>query len=296
MPMNEEFIQQIAQKHRDCRECPSRDEVGSFFNRLVGLLFPVFSDIRLGTEDEVQAHIKALQSELEELVWPQQHKDATAQERAAEHNPGQVTLHFFEQIPEIYRLLLQDVDAIYNGDPAANSREEVVRSYPGFYAVAAYRFAHQLHLSRVPIIPRMITEHAHSITGIDIHPGATIGHHFCIDHGTGVVIGETTRIGNHVKIYQGVTLGALSVDKSDAKTKRHPTIGDHVVIYAGATILGGSTVIGEHSVIGGNVWITRSVEPRTQVHYKHKVVEREDENAPASEIEPADTNIHRKKE
>ena len=147
--------------------------------------------------------------------------------------------------------------------PAAKSREEVIRTYPGFYAVAAYRIAHQLHLLGIQGIPRIITEHAHSKTGIDIHPGAKIGNHFCIDHGTGVVIGETSVIGNHVKIYQGVTLGALSVNKEDATKKRHPTLEDNVVVYAGATILGGGTVIGRGSVIGGNVWLTESVPPDT---------------------------------
>jgi serine O-acetyltransferase len=144
----------------------------------------------------------------------------------------------------------------------------VIRTYPGFYAIAAYRVAHALHLQNIGGIPRVITEHAHSRTGIDIHPGAKIGDHFCIDHGSGVVIGETCVIGNHVKIYQGVTLGALSVEKSDATKKRHPTIDDGVVIYAGATILGGETVVGHDSVIGGNVWLTRSVPPYSKIYYQ----------------------------
>ena len=161
--------------------------------------------------------------------------------------------------------------SMYEGDPAAKSESEVVRTYPGFYAIAAYRLAHELHLLGVEGIPRVITEFAHSKTGIDIHPAAKIGEHFCIDHGTGVVIGETTIIGNHVKIYQGVTLGALSVDKSDAEKKRHPTIEDRVVIYAGATILGGETTIGHDSIIGGNVWLTQSVPPQSKIYYQPKM-------------------------
>lgn len=175
---------------------------------------------------------------------------------------------FFEILPQIYDQIQLDIDAMFQGDPAAKTREEIIRSYPGFYAIAAYRIANALSKLDIKIIPRMITEHAHGKTGIDIHPNATIGKYFCIDHGTGVVIGETTVIGEHVKIYQGVTLGALSVNKEDAKIKRHPTIEDNVVIYAGATILGGSTVIGKNSIVGGNVWLTKSIPPESKVYYK----------------------------
>jgi serine O-acetyltransferase len=177
---------------------------------------------------------------------------------------------FFDHLPLLFDSLQQDVTAMFEGDPAAKSRNEVIRTYPGFYAIAAYRVAHELHRLGVQGIPRIITEHAHSLTGIDIHPAARIGNHFCIDHGTGIVIGETTVIGNHVKLYQGVTLGALSVNKEDAEKKRHPTIEDHTVIYSGATILGGETVIGHHSIIGGNVWITRSMAPFTKIYYQSK--------------------------
>ena len=147
----------------------------------------------------------------------------------------------------------------------------MIRSYPGFYAIAAYRIAHALHKLGVEDLPRIITEHAHSKSGIDIHPGAQIGKSFCIDHGTGIVIGETADIHDHVKIYQGVTLGALSVKKSDADIKRHPTIESHCVLYAGATILGGETIIGHHSVIGGNVWLTKSVAPHSKIYYEAKM-------------------------
>jgi serine O-acetyltransferase len=175
---------------------------------------------------------------------------------------------FFLNLEQVFDWINQDVDAMFAGDPAAKSRTEILRSYPGFYAISAYRIAHSLLMLGVKMIPRMITEYAHSRTGIDIHPGAKIGQYFCIDHGTGVVIGETTKIGNHVKLYQGVTLGALSVDKADADNKRHPTIEDHVVIYSGATILGGNTVIGKGSVVGGNVWLTKSVAAGSKVYYQ----------------------------
>jgi serine O-acetyltransferase len=165
----------------------------------------------------------------------------------------------FLTLPEIHDKLWLDARAIDQGDPASESVEEVVLAYPGFIAIAIYRLAHELYLLRVPILPRVMTEYAHQMTGIDIHPGATIGKSFFIDHGTGIVIGETTTIGDHVKVYQGVTLGALSVDKKLSKRKRHPTIEDHVTIYAQAVILGGATVVGQHSVIGGNVWLTRSI-------------------------------------
>ncbi len=182
----------------------------------------------------------------------------------------EVVLALLRQIPEIRRQLNGDVQAAFAGDPAAHSIEEVVFSYPAIEAITAYRIAHQLHLSGVPMVPRIITEQAHARTGIDISPGARIGERFFIDHGTGVVIGETTVIGNEVKLYQGVTLGALSLSKSEKSAKRHPTIEDHVTIYSGATILGGDTVIGAGSVIGGNVWLIDSVPPGSKVFGRAK--------------------------
>jgi serine O-acetyltransferase len=176
-----------------------------------------------------------------------------------------VVLALFKDIPELRRLINADVRAAYAGDPAARNVEEIVFSYPSIEAIVAYRVAHRLARAGVPIIPRILTEHAHSRTGIDIHPSAQIGERFFIDHGTGVVIGETTVIGNDVKLYQGVTLGALSVSRRDDNQKRHPTIEDGVTIYAGATILGGETVIGAGSIIGGNVWLTRSVPPGSKI-------------------------------
>jgi len=169
-------------------------------------------------------------------------------------------------------MLAMDVRAAYQGDPAAKGFDEIIFSYPGLFAITVYRIAHQLHEQGIPLIPRIMTEYAHSMTGIDIHPGAHIGESFFIDHGTGVVIGETCEIGNRVRIYQGVTLGALSVQREEVEDlrnrKRHPTIKDDVIIYSGATLLGGNTVIGARSVIGGNVWLTESVPADTQVYMK----------------------------
>lgn len=179
--------------------------------------------------------------------------------------------YFFEQLPVLYKALLKDAQAILDFDPAAQSIAEVVVAYPGFYATVIYRISHQLWEQGVRLLPRLFSEYAHGKTGIDIHPGAVIGEAFAIDHGTGIVIGETTVIGNKVKIYQGVTLGALSVSKASRSTRRHPTIQDNVVIYSGATILGGQTVIGEGSIIGGNVWLTYSVPSGSVVYHKSEV-------------------------
>ena len=175
---------------------------------------------------------------------------------------------FVNQLPIIKSILDKDIEAIYNGDPAAKNHNEIIIAYPGFYAVAAYRIAHYLYELGVPLIPRVITSHAHSYTSIDIHPAAEIGEYLCIDHGSGVVIGETAVIGNHVKIYQGVTLGALSIYDKEMPGKRHPTIEDHVILYAQATILGGNTVIGANCIIGGNVWLTDSVPANSKIYYK----------------------------
>ena len=182
----------------------------------------------------------------------------------------EISYEFAEKLPEIQRVLLTDVQAGVDGDPASSSEEEIIFSYPGFNAIFIYRIAHELYLLKVPFIPRVMTEYGHSRTGVDINPGATIGEYFFIDHGTGVVIGETCEIGNNVKVYQGVTLGALSTRKGRLLTgvKRHPTIRDNVTIYSNASILGGDTVIGANSTIGGNAFITESVPPNTRVSIK----------------------------
>lgn len=184
----------------------------------------------------------------------------------------EICLEFFRSIPKVRALVQTDLQAAYDGDPAASGKEEIVYSYPGLFAITVYRLAHVLQVLGVPMIPRIMTEYAHSVTGIDIHPGASIGEHFFIDHGTGIVVGETTVIGNRVKIYQGVTLGALSTrgGQSLRGKRRHPTIQDNVTIYAGASILGGDTVIGRDSVIGSNAFITESIAPNTTVTIKNQ--------------------------
>ena len=187
-------------------------------------------------------------------------------EEAAAH-ADRTACGFFEQLPEIQRLLLTDVQAGFDGDPAAKSKEEIIFSYPGLFAIYVYRLAHVLYKEEIPFIPRVMSEYAHGRTGIDINPGATIGEYFFIDHGTGVVVGETTEIGNNVKLYQGVTLGALSTRKGQqlANVKRHPTIRDNVTIYSNSTVLGGETVVGENTIIGGNTFITESIPANTKV-------------------------------
>ena len=186
----------------------------------------------------------------------------------------EVTTRFFNNLDHIKNILLKDADFILESDPAATQQEEVIAIYPGFFAIFCYRIANFLSRLSVPLFPRMVTEYAHRVTGIDIHPGATIGIPFSIDHGTGIVIGETANIGNNVKLYQGVTLGALSVEKSKASTKRHPTIEDNVILYAGCTILGGETTVGRNSIIGGNVWLTESIAPFSVVYHKSEIIVR----------------------
>jgi len=228
-----------------------------FADDLLTLLFPHLSDDIPGSAAEIQVQLQRMLHDLTGVLTPL----APGLERPVRDS----VRAFAEALPGVYDKLWLDAQAIYDGDPAASSVDEVISAYPGFLAIAVYRIAHELSQLDVKILPRLLTEHAHQRTGIDIHPGARIGTSFCIDHGTGIVIGETTDIGNHVKIYQGVTLGALSVDKSLTASKRHPTIEDRVVIYANATILGGRTIVGHDSVIGGNVWLTESVPPHSTV-------------------------------
>ena len=201
-------------------------------------------------------------------------QEAGEESERAKNRAEEIGIAFFGKIPAVRAVVQTDLQAFYDGDPAATDMSEIIFAYPGLFAITVYRLAHELYLMKVPLLPRIMTEHAHSVTGIDIHPGATIGERFFIDHGTGVVIGETTVIGRNVKLYQGVTLGALSFPK-DADTgmlmkghKRHPDVEDNVVIYAGATILGGDTVIGHDSEIGGNVWLMESIPPYSRVYNK----------------------------
>ena len=205
-------------------------------------------------------------------------------EKQAEAQAQEISLQFFRAIPSVRAVSQTDVEAFYDGDPAAYSTDEIIFCYPGLLAVTVYRLAHVLYTLGVPMLPRIMTEHAHSVTGIDINPGATIGNYFFIDHGTGIVIGETTVIGDHVKIYQGVTLGALTTrgGQSLRGKKRHPTIEDNVTIYAGASILGGETVIGRDSVIGSNVFITHSIPPCTTVSVKSQELQFKPRNCPGN--------------
>jgi serine O-acetyltransferase len=190
----------------------------------------------------------------------------------------EVSQHFIKNLENIKITLLRDANFILESDPAAKQLIEVMAIYPGFLAIFCYRIANSLAQFSIPLLPRMITEYAHKVTGIDIHPSATIGSPFSIDHGTGIVIGETAIIGNNVKIYQGVTLGALSVDKSKASKKRHPTIEDNVILYAGCTILGGETIVGRNSIIGGNVWLTESIAPFSVAYHKSEIIVRNQNN------------------
>ena len=193
-----------------------------------------------------------------------------------------IAKQFFQNLKSTHKMLLQDLEAVFEFDPAAKSKSEILLAYPGFFAITVHRIANELWANKSFILSRFIAEYAHSKTGIDIHPAATIGERFFIDHGTGVVIGETTNIGKGVKIYQGVTLGALSVSKNEAQKKRHPTIQDNVIIYANATILGGNTIIGMESIIGGNVWITNSIPPNSMVFNKSEIIVKSKNNFPES--------------
>lgn len=234
---------------------PEKERARRFVEDLFGFLF---GDDK-GTVPprmQLEARLDELQLELQHLL---REGSSTASAR------------FFAQLPGLYRMLLTDARAILDSDPAAHSLEEVLAAYPGFYATYVHRVAHLLWGEGCTLLARFFAEHAHGRTGIDIHPAARIGPSFAIDHGTGIVIGETTEIGSGVKIYQGVTLGALNVLKSEVAAKRHPSIGDGVVIYAGATILGGGTVVGAGSIIGGNVWLTNSVPPNSVVYHKSEV-------------------------
>jgi serine O-acetyltransferase len=242
---------------------PLIPESAAFADGLLGILFPHFSGTIYHTSDEVEGALHVLKRDIREILRPLESEMSGGVEGT--------TQKFFEAVPGIYEQLGRDARAIYDGDPAAESLDEVISAYPGFLAIAFHRIAHEFCKLGVPLFPRILSEIAHQRTGIDIHPGARIGESLCIDHGTGIVIGETSVIGDHVKIYQGVTLGALSVDKSQSADKRHPTIEDRAVIYSNATILGGETVIGHDSVIGGNVWLTESVPPHSVVYHRSEI-------------------------
>ncbi|MEM2335597.1 MAG: serine O-acetyltransferase EpsC [Candidatus Bathyarchaeia archaeon] len=272
-------------------ELPSKQAVIEILEDLLSIIFPGYfgnirvdrANIRYFVGSVLSSVYSRLVSEVEKSLKYLSRHFGVGSEEICRKRARIIVKEVLEKLPEIRAMLIGDVQAAYDGDPAAKSTDEVILSYPCVLAIATYRIAHELYIRGVPLIPRIMTEYAHSITGIDIHPGAKIGRNFFIDHGTGVVIGETAEIGDNVKIYQGVTLGALSFPKDERGKiikglKRHPTVGDNVVIYSGATILGGETVIGNDAVIGGNAWITSPIPPGTKVivappklYYKNNV-------------------------
>lgn len=258
--MKNDFVQYLKTGYCDRKYDLNKQKIEHFIDAFFRFVF-FLEPQRCDSQSEIENRFAQFKTDLKNILQMVK-KEATEA----------ICEAFFDAVPSIYKTLEKDAQFFLESDPAAVHIEEVKVSYPGFYAISIYRFAHQLHLQNVPLIPRIWTELAHSKTGIDIHPGATIGEYFFIDHGTGIVIGETTKIGNRVKIYQNVTLGALAVSKSIANTKRHPTIEDEVTIYASATILGGNTVIGKGATIGGNVWIVESIAPNSLVYYKDKTI------------------------
>ncbi|AHC13733.1 serine O-acetyltransferase EpsC [Salinispira pacifica] len=264
---------------------PSRLSIQNIIDDLEGLIFPGYkceepldtANIRYSIGERLNRVMKNLTKEITKSLCFQRRLDG---DPYCMNDPGSgeiakcrsdsevLTVQILNQLPAIRSMVHKDVEAALKGDPASRSHEEVILSYPGVEAIMIHRVAHELWIRDIPLIPRMMSEHIHGKTGIDIHPGAQIGESFFIDHATGVVIGETTVIGKNVKIYQGVTIGALSVKKEEANTKRHPTIEDDVTIYSGATILGGKTVIGRNSIIGGNVWLTHSVPAGSRIYIR----------------------------
>lgn len=241
---------------------PSRLRTQRFADVIQEFLFPIENEI-YANEDWTEERVFVLKKQLEELLAPLKEK--------LNNSISDIANAFFVELHHVQEMLKKDAIFFEKSDPAAESIEEIIVTYPGFTAIVAYRVAHILYQLNVPILPRLITEYAHSKTGIDIHPGAKIDAPFFIDHGTGIVIGQTTIIGKNVKIYQGVTLGALAVLKEEAGTKRHPTIEDNVIIYAGSCILGGNTVVGHDSIIGGNVFLTESIPPFSFAYQKSEV-------------------------
>jgi serine O-acetyltransferase len=260
---SEELIHKLQEFNQTLTgQIPSKPKAQEFAEEVLNFLFPIRSRHQ-GEAGLLDLKLEQLEKALLELILPMTNFSET--------KSLEIKNNFFATLPFVFDKLLKDAQAFLAFDPAAYSLEEIIIAYPGFYAIAIHRLAHELYLLKIPVLPRIISEHAHSKTGIDIHPGATIGESFFIDHGTGVVIGETTVIGNRVKIYQGVTLGALTVQKEIVKGQRHPTIEDSVVIYSGSTILGGNTKVGHDSIIGGNVWLTESVVPYSVVFHKSEV-------------------------
>ena len=259
-----DFANRLSQFNSEyCADVPSKDLSQQFIENLIHALFPIRQRCAVDDE-EIAIELDRSAVKLRELLY--------SIRKSLDQSPDELVDAFFSRIPEAFELLAADADAVTRYDPASSCVEEIILCYPGFFAITVYRMAHILYELKVPVLPRILVEYAHQLTGIDIHPGAQIASPFFIDHGTGIVIGETARIGKEVRIFQGVTLGALTVERSMANTKRHPTIEDHVVIYAGSTILGGDTVIGHHTVVGGNTWITESILPHSVVYRNHRVL------------------------
>ena len=265
----------------DLGQYPDKEVITDVIRKLLRIVYPGYFRERSFRMYNAKHHLAML---MEDVMYNlnRQIKLALQNEGVAdaETRAQEICLSFFEQIPHVRALVQTDAQAAYDGDPAASSKDEVIFCYPGLFAITVYRLAHVLYTLGVPMIPRIMTEHAHSVTGIDIHPGASIGDHFFIDHGTGIVIGETTVIGKFAKIYQGVTLGGLTTrgGQSLRGRKRHPTIEDNVTIYAGASVLGGETVIGRDSVIGSNAFITASIPPCTTVTMKNQELQYKERN------------------
>ncbi len=249
-----------------CAEVPSMLDAHSFVNDMVLLLFPIKENRHISLQ-EIEIKLERMKLRLKELLIPLQEE--------IDKEPKELVNKFFTELQQVYQTLLDDAETFIASDPAASCVEEIILCYPGYYSLIIHRLAHVLYSLKIPVLPRVLSEYAHGKTGIDIHPGAKIGKNFFIDHGTGIVIGETAEVGNNVKIYQGVTLGAIYVEKKMQATKRHPTLEDNVIIYAGSTILGGKTVIGHDTVIGGNVWLTESVLPFSVVYRQHKAIIRD---------------------
>ena len=290
----EKVVDQILEDYRHDRDIdqmdilrqPDKDVIIDIIMKLRRIVFPGYfrdKDYRIYN---ARHNLSML---IEDVMFNLSRQVALVLQSTGETDPRQrsdeICLEFLGQIPQVRQLVQTDLQAAFDGDPAASGKAEIIFSYPGLFAITVYRLAHVLHQLGVPMIPRIMTEHAHSVTGIDIHPGASIGDYFFIDHGTGIVIGETTVIGRRVKIYQGVTLGGLSTrgGQSLRGAKRHPTIGDDVTIYANAAILGGNTVIGHNCVIGASAFITESVPPCTTVSMKDRPMEYRPRNCPGCE-------------
>lgn len=261
---NKTFIKLLLQNNAKLGNLPDKDLAHQFIDDVFRFLFIPKTGVNQ-KETDLEKGLYALKSHLATLIYDIVNDGAKSQ-AAAES--------FFETLPDVYTALQKDAAAFIANDPAALNISEVLQAYPGFYAIAVYRISNQLWKQGIRALPRIFTEYAHSRTGVDIHPGAIIGDNFFIDHGTGVVIGETTVIGKDVKVYQGVTIGALNSAKGKKKTKRHPTIEDNVIIYSGATILGGDTVIGHDSVIGGNAWVTFAVPANSLVYNQSEIADK----------------------